>query len=130
MEEITKINAGKPDVCRNMRDITKELLGTSWDLETCDFALELAIEAIKRTLFSNGRLSLSGFCTFELFWRNTRKMYDPVKANGEYKVVPEHNLVRVNTTALFKKEAEKVKQKFSKFKDTRGRKSSKPNKEE
>lgn len=124
-EEKTMINAGKPDVCNSMRDITKELLGTSWDANTCNFAFELVMEAMKRSLFSNGKLTINGFCSFELIWKNPKEMYDPVKSNGEYRTIPEHNTVKVSAVPSFKRLATKVKYKFIKQKSTRGRVSSK-----
>lgn len=124
-EEKTMINAGKPDICNNIKDITKELFGTSWDLNTCGYAFEIVTEAIKRSLFSNGKLTINGFCTFELVWKEEREMYDPVKSNGEYITIPEHNIIKVSAVPSFKRLATKVKYKFIKQKSTRGRVSSK-----
>lgn len=72
-EEREMVNAGKPDILRSMRDITKEVVGQSWDIDTCNFAYELVIEAIKRTLCQNGRLMIKGFCAFELIWKDQKK---------------------------------------------------------
>lgn len=114
MEERIMNNAGKSEICRHMKEITKEFIGKSWDSDTCSFAYELVVEAMKRSLFSNGRLSMSGFCSFELIWKDGKSIYDPFKNNGEFNNIPEHNIVNISPTYGFKKEVRKIKYKFIK----------------
>lgn len=118
-EEREMVNAGKPDILRSMRDITKEVVGQSWDIDTCNFAYELVIEAIKRTLCQNGRLMIKGFCAFELIWKDQKEIYDPFKHNGELNDIPEHNIVNISATYKFKKELRKLKCKYIKTENFR-----------
>lgn len=112
MEEKERVTAGKHDAKKEMKAITKEILGKSWDDATCDFAYDLVIESIKRNLLENGRFTIEGFCYFQIDWIDAAKKYDSVKNNGEFRFIEEHNVVRIHPTTTFKSEVRKLPMKF------------------
>lgn len=76
MKKGTKTGCYKDDTIREMKQITREILGEYWDLETCSFAYDVFVEAITRLLKSNNKVNISRLCSFEIVELPERKYYD------------------------------------------------------
>lgn len=104
--------APKKMICENMKAITKETLGRSWDMDTCNFAYDLVIEAIKRTLKETGKVTIEHFIRLELRWKEARKVYQALIHDGTYTDVPAKNIVIIKPIASFRKEIAEIKTPF------------------
>lgn len=116
MDEILMTTAGKPEVVDQMQIITKDLFGTKWDRETCGYAFEIVIEAMKRSILQQGRLAINNFCTYEMKWQEEHKIYDSYKNNGEYRTIPPHNILSTDLTPAYRKQIKLYDVKFIKGK--------------
>lgn len=70
---------GKPGVTEYMRQVTKEVLGKSWDKDTCSFAFDIMVEAIMRTILNEGGVTLPGFMKIEINHKPPARFFNGLK---------------------------------------------------
>lgn len=112
MEEKSMKTAGKKEFCVEIRKITKEVLGKSWDIKTADFAYDVVLEAIKRSFYDNGRIVLEGLTSMEIVWREDSKKYNALENDGTYMDIPAHNILRIVPSPSLKKHIKHMNVKF------------------
>jgi len=97
-------HCGKLKVAKIMREVSKEALGRSWDLDTCKFAYDIVIEALIRACLTNGGVVMPGFMTIKITRRKPSKSYNV--RQGMITDKPGFNACTAKTLPQFK---EKVK---------------------
>lgn len=113
MKEQPMKTANKKEQCAEIKEITKEVLGKAWDNETCSFAYDVVIEAIKRSLYKNGRIILDGIETIQIDWKEHSKKYNLRKNDGSYFEIEPHNVLRIVPSEKLKENINKINTKFT-----------------
>lgn len=96
--------AGKVKVAKIMKEVTKEVLGRSWDNDTCKFAFDVVTEALQRACLIEGGIWLPGFIKIKIDHRPPAQALNVVE--NQVMERPGYNICTAKPTKDYK---EKVK---------------------
>lgn len=93
---------GKVKVAKFMKEVSKEVLGRPWDIDTCKFAFEIMNEALIRATLNCGGVKLPGFMTIKITRRPPSRNWN-VRA-GMVTDKPGYNICTAKMLPSFKEQ--------------------------